>query len=73
MDGIGEMSAEERHRPIAEVARRLVSEALTPILRRLHALEARMKGQPARGLIYKSVREGANDKSAWMPVEASER
>jgi hypothetical protein len=76
MVGIGEMSAEERHRLIIEIVRKFVGEALAPILRRLDALEARMQEQPAsegNGLIYGSVAEGAHDKSAWMHPEASER
>jgi hypothetical protein len=74
--GAGEMSAEERHRLIIEIARKFVGEALAPILRRLDALEARMQEQPAsegHGLIYMPVAEGVHDKSAWVHAEASER
>jgi hypothetical protein len=44
--GGGEMSAEERHRLVIEIARQFVGEALAPILRHLDALEARMQEQP---------------------------
>jgi hypothetical protein len=69
--GGGEMSAEERHRLITEIARKFVGEALAPILRRLDALEARMQGRHEP--VYMSVAEGAHDKSAWVHAEASER
>ena len=46
--GGGEMSAEERHRLSIEIIRQFVGEALAPILRRLDALEARLREQPTR-------------------------
>ena len=76
MVGIGEMSAEERHRLIIEIVRKFVGEALAPILRRLDALEARMQEQPTsegrRAALHVGP-EGPHDMSAWVHAEASER